>query len=93
MILSLQYCKFTREQNENAEEWMDHLRINENECGYKEKYWRLIEQLINDIKDDEMMTELIRELTSIKKTNESTNEQVLSCARNSQGTKSPDSSY
>ena len=32
-VLSLQYCKLIKEQNVNAEEWMDHLRITKN------KYW------------------------------------------------------
>ena len=54
--------KLIREQNENAEEWMDNLRIKANNCGYKDKDIRLKEPLINDINDD-MMTEIIRELT------------------------------
>ena len=36
-VLQSQYCKLIKEQNENAEEWMDHFRIKANECGYKEK--------------------------------------------------------
>ena len=31
-MLSLQYCKLTKELNKNAEEWMV-----SNECGYKKK--------------------------------------------------------
>ena len=30
-ILSLQYCKVAREQSENPQEWMGHLRIKVNE--------------------------------------------------------------
>ena len=37
MIISLQYCKLTRQQNETAKELMGHYRINANEFGYKEK--------------------------------------------------------
>ena len=37
LFFSLQYFKLIREENENAEEWMDYLRIKANECGYKEK--------------------------------------------------------
>ena len=36
-ILPLQHCKFTREQNESDEEWMGHIKIKVDECGYKEK--------------------------------------------------------
>ena len=37
MILSLQYCKLTREPNKHAKESMGHIRIDVNECGYKIK--------------------------------------------------------
>ena len=57
------------EQNENAEEWMDHQRLKANECGYKEKEKSLKVHFINGISDDEMMIEIIRELTVIKETN------------------------
>ena len=46
-ILSLQCSKLTGKQNENAEEWMDHLRIKTNECECKEKDRRLKQQFIN----------------------------------------------
>ena len=44
--------------------------------GNKEKDSRLKELFINGINDD-IMTEVIRELTAIKKTNEIPSEQVL----------------
>ena len=47
-----------------------HLRIKANEYGYKEKDRKLKEQFIDGINDNDMMTEIIRELTAIKKTNE-----------------------
>ena len=56
-ILSIKYCKFAREQNENAEEWTVYLRIQANEYRYKEKERRLKEQFINSIYDD-MMTDI-----------------------------------
>ena len=37
--------------------------------GYKDKDRILKEQFINGINEDDMMTETIRELTAIKKTN------------------------
>ena len=41
-ILSLQYWKLTREQNENEEECIGNLSIKADKCGYKEEdgcYW------------------------------------------------------
>ena len=34
--MPLKYYKLIREQNKNAKEWMDSLRIKTNECGFKE---------------------------------------------------------
>ena len=33
-ILSLQYYKLIKEKNENAKEWIGHLKIKINRCGY-----------------------------------------------------------
>ena len=41
--------------------------MNENECDYKEKDRRLKEQCINSINDDDIMIEIIKELTSNKR--------------------------
>ena len=60
-ILLFQYCKLIREKKENAKEWMGHLR-----GQYKERDGRLKEQFINGINDN-MMTEIIWELTAIKR--------------------------
>ena len=75
IMLSLQYFKLAREQNENVEEWIGCLWIKLNESDYKEKDRRLKEQFINGINDDDMMTEIIRELPTIKNTNEITSKQ------------------
>ena len=50
-------------------------------CGYNEQDRRLKEQFMNGINDENVMTKIIMELTAIRKTNEITNEQVLSWAR------------
>ena len=34
-ILSLQYCKLSRQSNENAEQWMGRLKLMAAECQYK----------------------------------------------------------
>ena len=78
MILSLQYPKLIRKQNENTkEEWMGHLRIKGKHCSYKEKDRRLKEHFINGINDVDMMTKIIRELTTIIKTKVITSEQLF----------------
>ena len=48
----------------NVEEWMGHLRIKANECGYKERGRMLKEKIINGISDEEIMMKIIRELTA-----------------------------
>ena len=58
-------------------ELIGHLRITASKCGYKGKDRRLKEQFINGINDGDMMTKIIGELTTIKKTNGITSEQVL----------------
>ena len=79
MILSLQYCKITRQQNTNAEKWMGHLRIKANACKYKKK--RLEQQVINCINNDNIMIKIIRALAAIKMPDEITSQQVLCWAR------------
>ena len=71
MILSLQSHKLIREQKQNAKEWMGHLRIKTNKCGYQQEDRRLKEQFINGIKHEDVMAEIMRDLTTIKKNNES----------------------
>ena len=44
---------------------MGHLRMKANICSYKEKGRRL-KKCINDINDGDMMTKIIRDLTTIK---------------------------
>ena len=60
---------------------MGYLRVKSKECGYKEKDRILKEQFINDINDDDIITDIIRELKAIKDT-ETTSEQVLPWAGN-----------
>ena len=63
---------------ENTEEWIGHLIIKWNECGYKEKYKGLKEQFIICINENDMMTEVINDLFATKMINEIPSEQVLS---------------
>ena len=46
-------------------------------CDTKEKGRWLKEQFLHGMSDEEMMIEIIRELTAIKQTNKVTSEQVL----------------
>ena len=79
-MLSLQYCKLTREQNENLGEWMGHFKFKANEYGYKGDR-TLKENFINGIVDEEIMTEVSRELTAVKENSKVMSEQVLCWAR------------
>ena len=76
-IQSLQFYKLTWEQNEKAEEWMGYLRCEVNEYVYRQRDRKLKEQFLSGIIYEEIMTEIIRELTAIKETNKVTCEQVL----------------
>ena len=69
------------EQNENAEEWMGYLRLKTSMCGYKVKGRSLKEQFFIGISDEEMMPEIIRELTTAKETSKVSSVQVLCSAK------------
>ena len=56
-------------------------RIKANDCEKKEKDWRLKEQFINGINNDNIITDIIQELTAVKKTSEITNEHKLAWTR------------
>ena len=57
MILLLQDCKLTKEGNESAEEWMANLRVNANECEYKERdsLWLLFRTPKKQSSDDRFL--------------------------------------
>ena len=81
MIKSFQYCKLSRQSGENAEEWTGRLIITVSECCYKELDRQLKEQCIHTLNDNDVLPEIIHELTSIKDTSIVTSEQVLAWDR------------
>ena len=58
----------------------------------KEKDRRLEEKFISGLNNGDIITEIIRELTAIKKTNEIISEQVLGMGHLSGSTKGPENS-
>ena len=50
-------------------EWFSHLRIKAYECEFKEQDGRLKEQIVNNVNDNDMIAEIIRELTCIENIN------------------------
>ena len=66
-IKSLQSCKLVGQPNEDAEEWMSRLRLAALECNYKETDRQLKEKFIHRLNDNDIMVEIIRELTKLKK--------------------------
>ena len=60
IILLTQWCKLKREEKNDAKEWMGCLRLAACECEYRERDRGLKEQFIND---DDMMIEIIREVS------------------------------
>ena len=51
------------------------------ECNYKETYRQLKEQFIHRLNDNEMLPEIIKELTEIDKNKNVTCEQVIAWAK------------
>ena len=60
---------------------MRRLRIAVAECNDKEIYRQLKEQLIHGLNDDNMLIDIIHELTTIKDPSVVTKEQVVAWAR------------
>ena len=76
-ILSLQYCKLSREEYDIAEKWMGRLRIKLNKYDYIEFDRCLKEQFINGINDNWDF----QDVENIQKTKDVTSEQVLTWAK------------
>ena len=74
---SLQFHKLGRHMNENAEEWVGRVRLTVVECNYKEIDWQLKEQFIHRLNDNDMLAEIIREITKAEENTPVTSEQVL----------------
>ena len=66
MMLSLQYCKLHRKENESVEECRGGLCIKAAECNYKEHVKWLKEQFNNGIDNKEIIQEIIKELMACK---------------------------
>ena len=81
MIKSLQFCKLSRQSEENAGEWMGRLRLAAKECSYKEIDRQLKEQFMHSLNDTDMLSEIIWELTKIQENTEVTSEKVLCWAK------------
>ena len=80
-IKLLQFCKLSRQDGENAEEWMDSLRLSTIECNYKEINRQLKQQFIHSLNDTDVLGEVIWELTKIKEMRKITSKNVLSWAK------------
>ena len=59
----LQFHTLVRQHNESVEEWMGRLRTAAMELKYKEVNKQLKEQFIHGLNDQNMLTEIIRQLT------------------------------
>ena len=81
IIKSLQFHKVGRQTNDNEEESMSRLRLAAVECNYKEIDWQSKEQFIHELSDNDMLAEIIRELTKAKERTAVTSEQVLIWAK------------
>ena len=76
-IMSLQLHKLSRQTKENAEEWMGRVKLAVVEYNYREVGGQLKEQFVHWLSNNEMLIEIIRELTKTKESADITSEQVL----------------
>ena len=67
-IKSLQLCKLSRQNGENAEKWIGRLQLSAIDCNYKELDRQLKEQFIHSLLDNDMLAQIIRELIKYGKT-------------------------
>ena len=61
-MLSLQYQKLKRKGHESALEWLDKLQTKAADCDYKEYDRELEEQFIHIPDDEDMISEILKEL-------------------------------
>ena len=78
---SLQFHKLVRQSHKNAGEWMGRFRIATADCNYKEIDTQLKEQFIHGLNDNDMIMEIIEELTKTEIYENVTSEQILVWAR------------
>ena len=76
-IKPLQFHKLSRQTKENTEEWMGRLRLAAVECKYREVDRQLKDHFIHRLNDNDMLTEIIKELTKAEESADITSEQVL----------------
>ena len=81
IIKSLQFCKLSRQTKENAEDLMSRLRFAVVECNYRQVDRQLKEQFVLGLNYNNMLTEIIRELTKAEESADITSEQVLAWAK------------
>ena len=68
--MKLQFHKLSRQNGENAKEWMGRLWASAIECNSKELDRQLKEQFIHSLDDTDMLAEIIRGLTKIQENTE-----------------------
>ena len=59
MTKLLQFCKLSRQDGENAEEWMGILWLSAIECNYKDLDRQLKEQFIHGLNETDILGEII----------------------------------
>ena len=80
-INSLQFWKLIGQSDESVEEWISRLRTAAVKCNYKEIDRQLKEQFIHGLNDEEMLAEIITELTKCDENTTVHSENVLTWAK------------
>ena len=77
IIISPQYFKLNRKNNESAQEWMGRPRTKAAECQYNDYDRLLTEQLISRLEGDGMIDEIHKEVATLEGIEDANDKDVL----------------
>ena len=77
IVISLQFHKLHKKDNECMQEWMGSLRTKAEECPYKGYDRILTEQLMNKLNDDGMVGEISKGVATLENTEDVTSQCIL----------------
>ena len=80
-MISVQYQILHRKSNESAQECIGRLWVKVTECEYKEYNGLLIEQFINGLHDQGMISETLREVSTLENIADAISKRVLLLAQ------------
>ena len=80
IIISLQYQKLPKKNNESAQKWMGRLQTKVAKCKYREYERPLTGQCISGLNDEGMTDEMLRMVATLGHIEEATSKCILTLA-------------